>query len=239
MKKVVKKQKMRIAGLCFAIGMSAAVNAQTASTTDVLKTAGKTNSGTAAPVRVVDNKGTVKYLQVNNGLTQIVNTTNEKTTTTWQLGGTLTDDTYIDVAGKVFALDGLALATTSAASTASSVHGTTNPAGYTLLIHDEVTGAVQKLLFSDLVKGGQKFAIIDGVTNLITSDFEYTGDASVPVDVNKVSVYRNGIKLVAGTDYSNSGTAGIVKVTVKHASGADPDDYAFVAGDKIEIQWVK
>jgi len=239
MKKVVKKQKMRIAGLCFAIGMSAAVNAQTVTGTNVLKTAGKTNSGTAAPVRVVDNKGTIKYLQVNNGLTQIVNTTNEVTTTTWQLGGTLTDDTYIDAAGKVFALDGLALVTSSdaAATAATSLHGTTNPAGYTLLVHDEVTGAVKKLLFSDLVKGGQTFAAITDAT----VDYIYT-DATVPVDVKKISVYRNGIKLVGGLttpDYTATGTVGAVTVTIKKSNGADPDNYAFVVGDKIEIQWIQ
>jgi len=241
MKKVVKKQKMRIAGLCFVIGMSAAVNAQTVTGTNVLKTAGKTNSGTAAPVRVVDNKGTIKYLQVNNGLTQIVNTTNEVTTTTWQLGGTLTENTYIDATGKVFALDGLAVVTSSdaAATTATNLHGTTNPTGYTLLVHDEVTGAVKKLLFSDLVKGGHTFATIDGTTNLTTSNFAYTADATVPVDVNKVSVYRNGVKLVAGTDYTNAGTVGAVTVTVKNANGTDPDNYAFVVGDKIEIQWIQ
>ncbi|ADQ80106.1 hypothetical protein Palpr_1969 [Paludibacter propionicigenes WB4] len=236
MKKVVKKQKMRIAGLCFAIGMSAAVNAQTVTGTNVLKTAGKTNSGTAAPVRVVDNKGTIKYLQVNNGLTQIVNTTNEVTTTTWQLGGTLTENTYIDATGKVFALDGLAVVTSSdaAATTATSLHGTTNPTGYTLLVHDEVTGAVKKLLFSDLVKGGQSFAPITDAT----VNYTYT-DATVPVDVKKISVYRNGVKLVAGEDYTNAGTVGAVTVTIKKSNGADPDDYAFVVGDKIEIQWIQ
>jgi hypothetical protein len=43
-------------------------------------------------VKVVDNKGTIKYFQSNNGITQITNTTADKTTTTWQLG-TLTEDT--------------------------------------------------------------------------------------------------------------------------------------------------
>ena len=47
-------------------------------------------------VKVVDNKGTIKYFQSNNGITQITNTTADKTTTTWQLGGTLTAATTID-----------------------------------------------------------------------------------------------------------------------------------------------
>lgn len=127
MKTNLSKNWMKVAGLTLALTSFALVaNAQTATGTDVLKTAGKTNSGTAKPVRVIDNKGTIKYLQVNNGLTQVVNTTNEVTTTTWQLGGTLTDNTYIDVDGKVFALDGIALesGTASADASTESDHGT-------------------------------------------------------------------------------------------------------------------
>jgi hypothetical protein len=52
--------------------------------------------------KVVDNKGTIKYFQSNNGITQITNTTADKTTTTWQLGGTLTEDTFIDATGSIW-----------------------------------------------------------------------------------------------------------------------------------------
>ena len=75
------------------LGFTAA-NAQ--STSDVSKT--------AAAVKVVDNKGTIKYFQSNNGITQIVNTTANQTTTTWQLGGTLTDDTILMLAVKLLLL---------------------------------------------------------------------------------------------------------------------------------------
>ena len=53
-------------------------------------------------VRVVDNKGTIKYLQVQNGLTMMTNTTGNINTTTWQLGGTLENNTTINLNGKFF-----------------------------------------------------------------------------------------------------------------------------------------
>ena len=237
MKTNLSKNWMKVAGLTLALTSFAFVaNAQTATGTDVLKADGKTNSGTAKPVRVIDNKGTIKYLQVNNGLTQVVNTTNEVTTTTWQLGGTLTDNTYIDVDGKVFALDGIALESgaASADATDASAHGTGT--GWTLLVRDEATGAVKKMLFKDLVKGGQTSVALTAAT--AAADYTYT-DATFPVDVNKVSVYRNGAKLLAGTDYTVAGAAGAATVTVKKASGVDPEDYVFMTGDRIEVQWIK
>ena len=52
-------------GAAIALMLSAgAVSAQ--STTDVTKV--------ATAVRLIDNKGTIKYLQSNNGITQITNT---------------------------------------------------------------------------------------------------------------------------------------------------------------------
>jgi len=73
-------------------------------------------TATNTSVKLIDNKGTIKYLQVANGLTSITNTTADKTLTTWQLGGELTADTYIDVDGKVFGLDGIELVNTATSS---------------------------------------------------------------------------------------------------------------------------
>jgi hypothetical protein len=248
MKNLVQKQKMRVAGLCLAIGMSAAVNAQTAVGSDVTKNSAKTNvaSNTAA-VRVVDNKGTIKYLQANNGLTQIVNTTADVTTTTWQLGGSLTDNTYIDANGKVFALDGLTLA--SGSESTDAVSGSKNgdggtATGFTLLVRDEATGEVKKLLVSDLIKGGQT---IVPVTTAAT-DVTYSNTA-LSSDINKISVYRNGIKLVVTDNYTldTTTTPGTPALTIlgtvgTAAAGATPesdDYYALAASDKIEVQWIK
>jgi hypothetical protein len=239
MKNLVQKQKMRVAGLCLAIGMSAAVNAQTAAGVEVTKVDGKTNTGTAAPVRVVDNKGTIKYLQANNGLTQIVNTTGEVTTTTWQLGGSLTADTYIDATGKVFALDGLELATGSASTdavTGSKKDDGGTATGFTLLVRDEATGATKKLKLGDLiVSGRQKFAATAGT---VAQDFALNLPAGVVLsDLSKVSVYRNGIKLLASDDYAFSGTAG--SITITPIVGAGDDAWQFIANDVVEVHWAK
>lgn len=247
MKTQFQKQWTKIACLTFAIfSMVTVATAQTASGTDVLKAAGKTNTGSAAAVKLVDNKGTIKYLQVNNGLTQIVNTTAEVTTTTWQLGGTLTDNTYIDVNGKVFGLDKLTMVTdvntASTNATSLSSHGTGS--GFTVLIRDEATGAVQKIKLSDLlnVTAGHARFPIDGTTiyvagtTAISFDVAY-GTTTTPVlNVNKVSVYRNGAKLVATDDYTVDATSGkenFVKVTPVSA------DWQFYLDDVIEIHWVK
>ncbi|MTK54136.1 hypothetical protein [Paludibacter sp.] len=246
------KHWMKVAGLSLAIGtLALSANAQN-TTTAIDKQASVVIATTpkVGAIRVVDNKGTIKYLQSKNGLTQITNTdpTNGSVVTTWQLGGTLTDNTYIDATGKIFGLDGITqAAATDAASAAdlNAVHTGTTAGKWTLLVRDEATGAIKKLLFSDLAKGGQTSAKIgtdklaDGTTvSSAGADYTYT-DATFPVDVQKVSVYRNGIKLLAGTDYSVSGLAGAATVTVKHASGTDPEDYSFIAGDRIEVQWVK
>ncbi len=240
---------MRVAGLCLAIGMSAAVNAQTVG--NVAKNSAKTNDASATPsvasVRVVDNKGTIKYLQANNGLTQIVNTTSDVTTTTWQLGGSLTDNTYIDANGKVFALDGLALASGLASTDAAdkSVHGGANTtSGFTLLVHDESTGELKKLLVSDLIKGGQ--TIVPVAT--AATDATYS-NVALTADINKISVYRNGIKLVVTDNYTldtttTPGTPAlkILGTVGTAASGATPesdDYYALATSDKIEVQWIK
>ncbi len=191
--------------------------------------------GTAGSVRLIDNKGTIKYLQVKNGLTQVTNTATDGAgiTTTWQLGGTLTDDTYIDATNNVFALDGIEFATGNASTDATdqSIHGTGT--GYTLLVRDEATGATQKLLVSDLVKSGKT-----NDTATAATDFTYT-DATVPNDISKIWVYRNGAKLLTGVDYTIAGAVGAVTVTVKSASGTDPEDYVFITGDRIEIQWIQ
>ncbi|MDC0571159.1 hypothetical protein OAO52_04590 [Flavobacteriaceae bacterium] len=187
---------------------------------------------TAGAVRVIDNKGTIKYLQAKNGLTLLSNTSADVTTTTWQLGGTLTDDTYIDVDGNVFALDGIELVdvTTLAASTNAtdqSDHGTGT--GWTLLVRDEATGATKKLLATDLLQSGQeKFTATAGQTA-----FALKGAPVLP-KFSQVWVYRNGAKLVANVDY----TVAASTVTLV-PSTAVPNDWQVFANDVIEVHFVK
>jgi hypothetical protein len=228
--KITKTNFLKSASFAIIMFGVTAVNAQ--STANVGK------NGTA--VKVVDNKGTIKYFQSNNGITQIVNTlAGDVTTTTWQLGGTLTDNTYINAAGAAFALDGLALETglASTGATTGSIHGTAaataaGAAGWALLVRDEATGATKKLLAENLVSGIR---------------VEYTqlanAAANVPITVTglpvltalstaaKLFVFRNGIKLRSGTDFT--ATANTVTITYSAT------DLAMYKDDVVEIQYIK
>lgn len=241
---------MKVAGLMLAIGIFAfTTNAQTttapATQTVITNSAAASASGVVGngtsnggAVRLIDNKGTIKYLQVQNGITQITKATASGVTTTWQLGGTLTDNTYIDAAGKVFALDNLQVvaAGTAAAASATAVHGASNPAGWTMLVHDEVTGEVKKMLFTDLlqVQAGETTKTADA--SFITTPTVATGATTLnAADYAKVSVYRNGAKLLANVDYTV--LAGVV--TLVPNSSSTNAEWALYAGDIIEIHWVK
>ena len=240
---MMKKQKLvnviTTGSLFMLLTFSGALNAQT--TTGDLNKQADINPGTTVTggsVRVIDNKGTIKYLQVENGLTILSNTTNDVTTTTWQLGGTLTEDTYIDASGAIFSLDGLDLETGVASTNAvnGEIHdndATTGGTGWTLLVRDEDSGAIKKLLATDLIQSGQAV-------------FEPTGTAAaigantvvgVPVDYSKVSVYRNGAKLIANIDY----TLAVDAVTlVDRSTVAVPLNWTLdTASDIIEVHWVK
>lgn len=190
-------------------------------------------AGDAGAVKVIDNKGTIKYLQVKNGLTTLSNTTNDVTTTTWQLGGTLTDSTWIDVDNVVFGLDGLDLvdlATDSASTNAvsGSDHGTGS--GYTILVRDEATGAVKKLLATDLIQSGhQVYTATAGQTSYTIN----SGGTPLP-EFSKVFVFRNGAKLIANLDYTISGD----DVTLVPATTGN-NIWAVYADDVIEVQFIK
>ena len=184
---------------------------------------------TGGSIRVIDNKGTIKYLQVENGITTLTNTTADITTTTWQLGGSLTNDTYIDVDASVFALDGLAIETGDASTdaTTGSDHGTGT--GWTILVRDEATGATRKLLATELLQSGQELF----TATLGQSDFALTGAPVLPA-FEKVWVYRNGAKLRANVDYTIAAST----VTLVPNTSA-PNDWTVYAGDVIEVQYVK
>lgn len=188
----------------------------------------------ATAVRLIDNKGTIKYLQSNNGITQIVNTTSDKTTTTWQLGGTLTNNTYIDVDGKVFGLDKIDLvpAGTAASTDATdkSVHGTGT--SWTLLVRDEATGAIKKLMASSLLESGEttKTATAD----VATLDIDAIGVKAGAQNKSRIWVYRNGAKLLP-TDF----VVVADKVTVNAVAGTGNDAWSILTGDVFEVQWLK
>ena len=229
---LLKKRWSKIACVAFAILSTVTVaNAQ--------KTAGdfsQNNPGALnGPVRVVDNKGTVKYLQTKNGITTLTNTTANVTTTTWQLGGTLTDNTYIDATGRVFALDGIAVtaAAPAAAGGVALTHGGAGT-GYTFLVHNEATGATEKLVFSNLIVGGHDvFTVVNAATLLYSCTGVTAG--TFPTASYKVDVYRNGAKLIPTTDYSFDVDG---KITLIPSAAAN-QDWALSIGDVIEVSWNK
>lgn len=194
-------------------------------------------------VRVIDNKGTKKFLQVQNGLTLLTDDTPAGgIVSTWQLGGTITDNTYLDATGKVFSLDGLKLipSTTTAATSATSESIGTNATtikgsgtaatetGWTVLVRDEATGEISKILVSDLVESGhmEVIASADATIPSIT-------DPSIPAEHEKVFVFRNGAKLRANVDYTVA--AGSVTLVPNIIA---PNDWAIYNGDIFEIQWI-
>ena len=193
------------------------------------------DAGDGVSVKLIDNKGTIKYLQTNNGITSITSTTaGSATTTTWQLGGTLTDDTYIDVNANVFALDGLQLETGSAATSApdGSDAATSTDTGWALIVRDEDTGELKKLLATDLISGIYKAypQVADAVADVAIT---VTGlpVLTATTTLAKLFVYRNGAKLRSGTDFV--ATADTVTITYSAA------DLPMYAGDVVEIQYIK
>lgn len=220
--------------LVFILGTVFVAQAQTTDATD----AGLAkDAGDGVSVRLVDNKGTIKYLQTNNGITSITSTTpGSLTTTTWQLGGTLTDNTYIDVDGSAFALDGLSLETGNAsvntdAELGGSDHGTTNT-GWTLVVRDEATGEFRKLKATSLIQSGYTTDTADAAEE--TADqivIAATGIPALTGNEGKISVYRNGAKLLHTTDFTVTADT---SVTVTGTA-----DFTIYTGDVFEVQWVK
>ncbi|MDN4013972.1 hypothetical protein QX233_15975 [Chryseobacterium gambrini] len=227
----MKRYLQTSAILVFILSSFGMVNAQQ-TTGDV--TQNSANGATQAlngTIRVIDNKGTIKYLQAKNGITTLTNTTNNVTTTTWQLGGTLTDDTTIDLNGKKFGLAKVLQNTNAnqAGSNVPSTSATLGTSGYTILVRDEATGNVLKMLATDLVQSGQeKFTSAAGQTS-----YNLTGSPALPA-YSQVWVYRNGAKLIANEDYTVSGSV----VTLVPNSTA-PNNWSVLAGDIIEVQYLK
>jgi hypothetical protein len=246
------KNWMKVAGLSLAIGTLAfTANAQNASPTGqaaVLNSDATAAGKTGGSIRLIDNKGTIKYLQVENGLTAITNIAKGTPTTTWQLGGTLTANaTLVASDTKEFQLNGLKLVDYSTVATAAgTVGGRTNGTlGWTVLVRDEATGSIEKVVLKDLlqVQGGQTYKISDG-TKTVYSTTDIPGLPTTTDALTKISVYRNGAKLIAGVDYKYDNTNGITLQPNAGGgtAGTDPDyngDWALYSGDIIEVQWVK
>ncbi|MCV6629797.1 MAG: hypothetical protein OIF50_08050, partial [Flavobacteriaceae bacterium] len=223
------KSKMRFKKLLlsclFVISCSSLLAQQT--TGDVTQEAGVDygTTTTGGSIRVIDNKGTIKFLQSKNGITMLTNTTNDITTTTWQLGGTLTDDTFIDVDGNVFGFNGIELIDTNtedASTDAITESDAGTGSGYTILVRDEATGAVKKLLATDLIQSGQEtFTVADPTVATFP-----TAATALP-SFSQVWVYRNGAKLIANVDY----TVATNILTLVPSPGTGASNWSLTAGD--------
>lgn len=194
-------------------------------------------------VRVVDNKGTIKYLQVRNGLTMMTNTTGNINTTTWQLGGTLEDNTTINLNGKYFQLENMLMNTNANATSNGAVTTMATSAsgpGLTFVMRDQTTGALVTMLSSDpnfsLITAGQaEFEVGVAPSIAVTVPTTIPG---LPADYQKVSVYRNGSKLRANIDYTISLNS-LVLVNRSAAPVPVNQRWSLFSGDIIEVHWVK
>jgi hypothetical protein len=225
-----------------AVMLSASIGFAQTTTGDITKQAGIINgtTTTGGTVKVIDNKGTIKYLQVANGITSLTNITNDITTTTYQLGGTLTDNTYIDVSGNVFAIDGIALENGPASTDAvdfdvANVAGGGAGTGWTFLVRDEATGETRKLKFDNFITSEYKSDTYSSST-ATPGSMTFTISA-LPLALSKTWVYRNGIKLISGIDYSVSPPNTLL--ITPPAPSATNLDWQFYDGDFITVQVLK
>jgi len=232
----IKYVKLGVFALMLTVGN--ALQAQTTSGADDVAQA----DADGVSVKLIDNKGTIKYLQSNNGITTITSTeAGNRTTTTWQLGGELSSNTYIDADGSVFSLDGLKLETGNSATTATTQSGhdastsgnttLSTDTGWTLVVRDEATGELKKLLATDLIQSGFSDDVADAAEETANAIvITTTGIVTAATDRGKIWVYRNGAKLIYGTDFAV--TANVVTVT-------GTTNFTIYAGDTFEVQWVK
>lgn len=214
--------------LAFSVVSAQRTENSTNAAVDFTKDANTVLGEAGGSVKVIDNKGTIKYLQSNNGITMFTDTAPDGgVITTWQLGGVLTDDTTIDASSAVFAITGVDETALSAATVIDGV-------GFTLLVRDEQTGEIEKMLATDLITSGQTVFTVATTGDAafdVTSGTPAMAGTQIPLpEYSKVWVYRNGAKLIANVDYTISGSTVNIVVT------ADLPNYA---GDIIEVQYIK
>ena len=151
-------------------------------------------------LKFISASGLFNALTFGNGLTKNGNVV--------ELGGTLTKETIIATDGtnklKITGLESGSLATDSIVVSASD-------------------GTLKRVTAETLLQSGDEyFTATGGQKNFVV--------AGSPVAVSKVSVYRNGVRLMPVIDYTT--VAGQVNLTDALAA-------LVVAGDVIEVQWVK
>ncbi|MCG8238450.1 hypothetical protein [Tenacibaculum finnmarkense] len=193
---------------------------------------------TDLPVTAVDNKGTIKTLKVSNGITSELDAATNSTT--FKLGGALTEATTIatdaqaggtntinitgikkadiatevpsvTLAGATTLAAGLTAAGQTALATAVLNSGNTDDtSGLSLMVRDEATGEIKKLLAEDAAKflsffNPAKVSIREeGTATTIAPTVAVAGLLVADVAANPAGlfVYKNGVKLRLGTDFT-------------------------------------
>ncbi|MBE7692439.1 hypothetical protein [Tenacibaculum finnmarkense] len=196
----------------------------------------------ATAVKSVDNKGTIKHVQVANGLTEATDAATN--VTTFQLGGDLVAPTTITAsAGKALNIAGIA--GVDKAQMLAGIAGTPgsenfkpadsfNTAGLTLMVRDETTGEIKKLLAADVAAYLETLAknvyASEPVAAAPAGDYTITvADLPIPVLLKpaRLFVYRNGVKLLqSDLDLTTAG-----EVTIKQSA------VTLYKDDVIEVQY--
>lgn len=225
--KMMKTNSFKLAMVAVGMLTIGTVSAQTTAPADLVKQ--------VEAVKSVDNKGTIKHVQVLNGLTQ--STDAATNVTTFQLGGDLVAPTTITAsAGKALNIAGIAETSVAGGDLPATAFG---GAGLSLMVRDEQTGEVKKLLASDAAMFLSAFspaAYGTGNTTTVTVLGLPKIDPADAVDPltnlahnnskSRLFVYKNGVKLVFGTDFTVN-TAGQVDILVP----------VIAADDIIEVQY--
>lgn len=184
----------------------------TTTSTNTLAVSGLQSGSTNDSVVVADpSTGVLKRISLANAVKASNGLT--KSGDTVQLGGTLAKATTV---------------TTSATNTLA-VAGlqSGNLANDSIVVADNTTGALKRVSSSTLLTSGEQiFTATAGLTSYSVTN--------LPAQVSRVWVFRNGVKLIATTDYSVSGTT-----LTLIPGGTGVDAWSVLAGDKIEVQWVK
>ena len=219
------KNKIILIAICLIISNSAFSQITNTSVKDTDINYSSTTAVQSGSIKLIDNQGTIKYLQVKNGITSLTNASasaGNETVTTLSLGGVLSTDTFIDASGVVFGLKGSDQETGNAATSS-----TLNTSGYTLAVFDEATGEIKKLLVSALDVVGASDRFVVAATPSTTYTVAIAGLSLTP---GKTFVFRNGVKLTAsGTtpDYTTSGSTVTIDTSIP-----------LFSGDIIEVQYI-
>lgn len=246
-----KQLKMAAFAALLAVGFTA--NAQQTSG-DITQ---QTNTGLGQAdsyVKVIDNKGTIKYLQAKNGITTFTNTTPAGgEITTWQLGGTLDVDTKISFGakgaagqtsftldGEKFILENIEQVTAGVEANEFDATGAVTKTNWEVLVREGVDGSaegtVRKVALTELLKVQGFHNIVKASATDQTSKKVEITVAGLPATVNpyKIWVYRNGAKLQSGKDYTFTAE----KVTVD-GTAATGGDFPIYENDEFEIHYIK